>query len=415
MTLAIFLNLRFYHDGSRYTADESYFMFWTTFTKYFSRVIFCVPVLETKDVRGKFQVDLLSGKIEICHLPFYRSSAGLYAAFPFYSRKVKKTVRDKIGGWDLVGAVVPHAFGQLFLRLAADGGKPSFAYVRGNIRKAVKFEYEKRRSLKPFANLLAWRLERKAKGLCKTRLTFVVGRELFDLYGGMKGRSVYEIYPGYTACGPIVAAGRREDPTRPFSKPDQRAIMFIGRLSREKGVSYLIDAMQILFKEDAGIGLNIVGSGVEEASLRAKVARQGLKGRINFLGYIPYGDKRIFRLYRETLAFVLPSVTEGFPKVILEAMTNRTPVIATAVGGIPAVIKDGFNGVLVSPANPEALAQAIRRLRGSSGLRAELVENGLETARRFSGGRQRDYIAGVFNSHFGFSLEKIPGVGGCLI
>ncbi|MDA8387052.1 MAG: glycosyltransferase [Nitrospiraceae bacterium] len=409
MTLAIFLNLRFYYDGTGYTADESYFMFWMTFTEHFSRVIFCVPVLETKEARGKFPVDLLNGRIEVCHLPFYRRSVFLYAAFPLYAVKMKRIFRENISDWNLVGAVIPNALGQLFLRLAEKEGRPSFGYIRGNVRKTVKSEYEKKGALKLPANAFAWWLERQAKNLFGTRPTFVVGRELFDLYGRRGNRSIYEIYPVCTGYGPDTALRHEEGSKRHiYSKPDAlpergpRAVTFIGRLSREKGVSYLIDAVQLLLEEGDDIRLNIVGSGDEEAFLRQKAARQGLEGKVRFLGYIPYGDERIFHLYRDSLACVLPSVTEGFPKVILEAMANRTPVIATAVGGVPAVITDGLNGILVPPADSGALARAIIRLHGSPGLRARLVENGLETAGKLSGGRQRDYIAGILKSRYGF-------------
>ena len=129
----------------------------------------------------------------------------------------------------------------------------------------------------------------------------------------------------------------------------------MGRLSIEKGVTYLIDALKELRAKQADIRLLIVGEGEERANLQARVQLLSLREAVTFLG--ERADAR--QIIGALDVLVLPSVTEGLPNVVLEAFAYKTPVVATAVGGVPELVKDGETGWLVPPRDPRALAQAI--------------------------------------------------------
>jgi len=86
--------------------------------------------------------------------------------------------------------------------------------------------------------------------------------------------------------------------------------------------------------------------------------------------------------YRAADVFVLPSLMEGFPRVLYEAMSQGVPVIATSVGGIPDIVKDRDNGLLVVPGSPDRLAEAIRTALVDDELRAKIVTNGYETVEK---------------------------------
>lgn len=129
----------------------------------------------------------------------------------------------------------------------------------------------------------------------------------------------------------------------------------IGRLSKEKGYTYLIDALHLLMRDNMDARLVIIGEGGERASLEVQIARRGLNDRVLLAGYqedakqyIPY-----FKIY------AIPSLTEGLPITLLEAMQAKVPVVASEVGGIPEVLLNGQAGLLVRPGEPDHLAEAI--------------------------------------------------------
>ena len=115
----------------------------------------------------------------------------------------------------------------------------------------------------------------------------------------------------------------------------------------------------------------IIGGGRREAEMRRLAAELGLAGRVHFLG--PRDD--VPDLLSALDIFVLPSHSEGVSLALLEAMAAGLPVIATRVGGLPEVVTDGENGLLIPPQDPEALATALERLLADPDLAQKLGEN----------------------------------------
>ena len=116
--------------------------------------------------------------------------------------------------------------------------------------------------------------------------------------------------------------------------------------------------------------LVVVGDGPERAALERMAAELGLDGRVEFRGSVPRSE--VLRLFRAADASLLPSAWENFPHTVVEALAVGCPVIATAVGGVPEVVRDGENGLLVPPGDPTALAAAITRFFADRDLRERL-------------------------------------------
>jgi glycosyltransferase involved in cell wall biosynthesis len=131
---------------------------------------------------------------------------------------------------------------------------------------------------------------------------------------------------------------------------------WVGRIIHAKGVDLLLRAVQSL--ADLPITVSLVGDGGERAEAEALARALGLAGRVRFHGAVDGASE----LYPAFDLFVLSSRTEGTPVVLFEAMAARVPVVATAVGGVPDVIRSGRDGWLVPPENVEELAAAIRRV-----------------------------------------------------
>lgn len=132
----------------------------------------------------------------------------------------------------------------------------------------------------------------------------------------------------------------------------------VARMEPYKGVAYLQQAAVRLCGEFPDLSFVFAGDGSLRAGLEEDVRRSGLAGRIRFLGF----RDDVQSIMQAFDVFVLPSITEGLPNVILEAMASAKPVIATRVGGVPEAVIPGQTGLLVPSADAGALADAVREL-----------------------------------------------------
>jgi glycosyltransferase involved in cell wall biosynthesis len=162
-----------------------------------------------------------------------------------------------------------------------------------------------------------------------------------------------------------------DEPDSILSKYDLKKdnyLLFMGRLSSLKGVQYLIDAFKMIRKDYVNLKLAIVGSGDFEGYL--KNLSRGIPG-IVFTGYIDSMSIKA-TLYRNCVSLVVPSLYEGLPTVVLEAMASGKAVVATGVGGIPLLIRHGQNGFLTNPRDSEGLEKFIRILLEDADLRKRM-------------------------------------------
>lgn len=133
---------------------------------------------------------------------------------------------------------------------------------------------------------------------------------------------------------------------------DGSVVTFVGRLSHEKGVDVLLDAMPLVH----GARLAIVGSGAHDSALRNRVSSAGLTDRIMFAGTRPHAEIPTWISACDVLA--LPSRREGCPNVVLEALASGRPVVASSVGGVPELLNPN-NGIMVPPDDAPALAAGV--------------------------------------------------------
>jgi len=154
---------------------------------------------------------------------------------------------------------------------------------------------------------------------------------------------------------------------------DERVVLSVGRLSREKAHVDLIEGFKRLRETHAGASLRliIVGDGPERPALEAAAESPDCKGRITFAGQV--SDVRPF--YAMADVFALPSHSEGSPNVLLEAMAANLPIVATAVGGVPEMVTNNESALLVPPNDPPSIAAAIARFLTDKDLAHRLRTN----------------------------------------
>lgn len=145
-----------------------------------------------------------------------------------------------------------------------------------------------------------------------------------------------------------------------FSAPVIRVVGAAGRLSPEKGFEVLVEAAAIVARSDPSVGFALFGEGVLRDALARRVAAAGLGSRFALAGF--RGD--LDRLVPHLDLLAQSSFTEGMPNVVLEACAAGVPVVATAVGGTPEIVRVGRSGLLVPPGDPDALACGILDVLG---------------------------------------------------
>lgn len=158
-----------------------------------------------------------------------------------------------------------------------------------------------------------------------------------------------------------------------------REVISIATLIPIKGLSYLVLAMK--YVEDGT--LLILGNGQERKRLEMLVKDLGLTNRIFFLGQV--NDRTILWNYlHQASVFVLPSLSEGCPRALLEAMASGLPVVATNVGGIPEILMHGVNGLLVPPRDAKSLAKAIEKILNDADFQGSASIKNIEVVKGFT-------------------------------
>jgi glycosyltransferase involved in cell wall biosynthesis len=182
---------------------------------------------------------------------------------------------------------------------------------------------------------------------------------------------------------------------RLLGQPGDRLVLgAVGRLSPEKGFDLLVRAVARLLQDRHDLALVIAGEGDEAPRLQRLIDELGVGDRVRLLGFC--ADPRA--VYEALDGFVLSSLREGLPNVLLEAMAVGVPALATRIAGIPRLIEDDVNGLLVEPDSIDELTRGIVRLIGDAGLRTRLGQAGRRTIeQRYDFARRMQRIADLYD------------------
>jgi glycosyltransferase involved in cell wall biosynthesis len=196
--------------------------------------------------------------------------------------------------------------------------------------------------------------------------------------------------------------------TRPFRQaPEPFEIICVGRLAPVKAQRMLISAIAILAREGRRVLLHVVGGGPDRASLERYVEHLGIGKVVVFHGFTP--QDKLDEIYRQSDVFALASFAEGLPGVLMEAMAMEIPCVATWITGVPELIRDGIDGLLVPPADPSAMATAISRLMDDPELRRNIgVAGRKRILEKFHLRKNAGHLAGIFGRRT--SLQRAPAL-----
>lgn len=205
-------------------------------------------------------------------------------------------------------------------------------------------------------------------------------------------KTIAEYYTLEKASIPIIYNGidiSKCAPKPGYALHDPITITHIGRFSEQKNHIGLIDAFFQLHERYPNTMLQLVGDGDLRPNIEKYVGEKNLSDRVSFLGH----RDNVYDILHDTDIFVLPSLYEGFPMTIIEAMASGVPVIASEVGGVPDMIEHNQNGKLV-PCDPNLVCQACAELIEDEQLRQRLGQQGLKKSQEFSSDEMaKNYIA----------------------
>jgi glycosyltransferase involved in cell wall biosynthesis len=239
-----------------------------------------------------------------------------------------------------------------------------------------------------FIDPQAQRLREKVAACAFVRAISLYGRSQMMLAAPTSDWDKVRVIRLGVDLGEFEPAEFRESP-RPFR------LATVGQLQPAKGFPVLLDAVAALAREGRPVEVTLVGDGAGRAELEARAARLGVAPHVRFTGALTQAGVRA--VLRDADAFVLPSFAEGIPVVLMEAMAMRVPCVASRITGIPELVEHGREGLLVTPSDADALADALRALMDDSGARRRMGEAGrARVAREYDLARNVAQLALVF-------------------
>jgi glycosyltransferase involved in cell wall biosynthesis len=304
--------------------------------------------------------------VDFVGLPPYPSMLSLRA--PLAMLRSLRAFWKLLSQVDVVWLLGPHPLCLAFAALAALRRKRITLGVRQDFPTYVRTRHPGRRLVHLAGDLLegSYRLMARAGAP-----TVVVGPDLAANFA--RARHLLQMSVSLVRDSDIA------DPAEATARPwnGERQVLSVGRLETEKNPLLLADILARL-NGSGDWRLLICGEGPLEDELRARLREQGVEDRAELLGYLPIHGGLMER-YRSVNAFLHVSWTEGMPQVLLEAFAAGTPVVATAVGGVPEAAGDA--ALLIPPGDPDAAAAALSRIATEPELRRQLVMKGIERVR----------------------------------
>jgi glycosyltransferase involved in cell wall biosynthesis len=371
----------FEEDGrSRISTDRSFLLFLCQVGERFDHL-----TVFGRTVHGEGPSDyVLPSSVELVELPHYANLRGVFAVLRAAGGTLTRFWRglDRV---DTLWIFGPHPFSVAFVALGAVRGKRVILGVR---QDSVRLYQARLPGLRWAPAVLLVRVLDGMYRLYARRLpTTVQGAELAASYRGSRSNVL-------TTTESVVRAHDVLSSPMPLDWSGELELLTVGRLEPEKNPLLLVEALATLEKERPGrYRLTWVGRGPLDEAVRERAAAVGVLDRIEFHGYVPF-DGGLLDLYRRAHMFVHVSLTEGMPKVLIEALACATPIVATDVGGVRAALADGTAGLLVPPDDLDALVDAIRRISDEPELRDELVADGLEVVNELTLEAELERVAG---------------------
>ncbi len=345
-----------YRGANGYETYGPYAGYVAEFARHFDEVVVFGPVTDREtNYRG---VSITASNVRVAELPDF--STHVQATRHIWS--IYRTFRREIDNVDVINCRNTAPYGYLLYYLGRRRGVGFFYDFTSDpwevLRGGPKYQGWYGRFARMAYGVDFWIQKR----IMRRTYSFVAGKGPCERLRHVTDR----LHP--LICTTLERSDLRERQRFDLHTPVR--LLYVGYLKHMKGLDDLVEALAILRKEGQDVDLHLVGAGPEEGALRAQAANLGLADHVHFHGYVIMGPA-LNRHYDEADIFVFASLSEGSPRVVLEAMAHSLPVISTPVGGVPELIEDGERGLFVPFEDPRAIADAAVRLIEDETLRAK--------------------------------------------
>lgn len=366
MRLAVYTDYPYREEGGAIYAERAFVLFLGQLARMVDRLVL-VGRLRPEPGRFARSHYRVADEIEFVPLPHYESLTRPRDALRTIGAAAR-AFRPVLRGVDAVWLMGPHPFSLVFAALALRRRRRVFLGVRQNLPRYARVRHPGR----PAFHLAADALEASYRLLALRCPAIVVGPELAQKYRRAKRLLPISISLVHERDLPPAA----KLPARDYG--DELTVLSVGRLESEKNPLLLADVLARLNQDGRHWRLVVCGEGPLEEELRSRVERLGISDQVRLAGYVPI-DGGLADLYRTSHALLHVSWTEGVPQILFEAFAAGLPVVATAVGGVPAAA--GGDALLVPPGEVESPASALEAVAADAALRQRLVDGALRRVR----------------------------------
>jgi glycosyltransferase involved in cell wall biosynthesis len=354
-----------WQKDDKFFTSSPFNTFFAAFNQDFSSIRMALPLLPPCD--SDTAVPIPDGII-IVSLPGFTGVVDFIKKSPLLLPRLIIILREEIKSADAIMVMHDDFLGILAIAGARKLKKAHLLFLGGDQIQVVSHKYQ------GWKRWLAMRLARFFERideywLDKGTLVLVTGTEMLNRLSG-NGRPIFP----YFTC--LVSEADIIEPASQKVFPGHANILYVGFLNQNKGIDILLRAFaKYRIQLGMSLKLHIVGLGPARPVLEALSKSLQIDNNVVFHGFI--GDKTtLSNIYRHCDLFVLPSRSEGIPKVLLEAMGHGIPILTTNVGGIPDIIQTGINGIMVPPDDVNALGEGIITILTNINFRKKLATGG---------------------------------------
>jgi glycosyltransferase involved in cell wall biosynthesis len=368
------MRLGIYHepihtDGQTFDTYGAYARYVLEFAKHFEHVTVFAPTTAEPTYFSGYPLE--RPNLTVVPLPYFETHAQAYRC----AINIARIFRTNAGSLDVINCrgTAPLAY---LLWWFTRHRKVPFIYHFA----ADPFEVLDR---SPLYRGIYGKLARFAYGIEFSVQKYIMRRS----YSFTSGVAIYERFRQITPnIEPLVTSSLQDEDyylREDCCLTDSIRLLFVGRLVAWKGLNHLFEAVKILRNQGTNVELDIVGQGDLSASLGQLARDLDVSEHVHFRGAVLMGAA-LNEYYNSADVFVLPSLHEGSPKVVLEALGHSLPVIATPVGNVPEMLDHGRRGILVPLRDAHAIARAVIRLANDSAFRQICIRQGYAYAKEHS-------------------------------
>lgn len=362
MRLAVYCDYSYRVDAGNLYAELPVSLFLAQLAPHFERLVM-TGRLDHHPGRYPYAIE----DVDFAPLLYYASGAKLGSLLRVMPSGIARFWR-LLGDVDTAWVLGPTPLAVLFALLTLLRRRRLVLGVRQDTPQLFRHRYPDKRLLRWGAVIL----EGAFRALARRAPVVVVGPDLARRY--RRSPALHTLYVSLLSETDILAF---DDHTRNYDGPELH-MLSVGRLDPEKNPLLLADVFAKAVRSEPRWRLDVCGRGPLSGALAQRLEELGVADRASLHGHVP-NDGGLLDVYRKSHAFIHISLSEGVPAVLLEAFATRLPVVATAVGGVPDLVREC--GLLIPPRDAAAAVDALESLISNPELRGELVERSVRKVR----------------------------------